>query len=52
MEGDAVGADYTDFHTLIKPGETWRIAAKVYYVYEGEPGTMARTTGIRLDAGQ
>ncbi len=35
MEGDAIGADYTDFHTLIKLGDTWRIVAKVYRMYEG-----------------
>ena len=35
MEKDAIGADYTDFHTLIKRDGTWRIIAKVYHMYEG-----------------
>jgi hypothetical protein len=35
MEKDAVGADYTDFHTLIKLDGTWQIIAKVYHMYEG-----------------
>jgi hypothetical protein len=35
MEKDAIGADYTDFHTLIKIDGTWRIIAKVYHMYEG-----------------
>ena len=35
MEKDAIGADYTDFHTLIKINGTWRIIAKVYHMYEG-----------------
>ena len=35
MEGDAIGADYTDFHTLIKLGDTWPIVAKVYHMCEG-----------------
>jgi Putative lumazine-binding len=35
MEKDAIGADYTDFHTLIKLGGTWHIIAKVYHMYEG-----------------
>ena len=34
MEKDAIGADYTDFHTLIKLDGTWRIIAKVYHMYE------------------
>jgi hypothetical protein len=34
MENDAIGADYTDFHTLIKLNGTWRIIAKVYHMYE------------------
>ncbi len=34
MEKDAIGADYTDFHTLLKLGDTWRIVAKVYHMYE------------------
>jgi hypothetical protein len=35
MEKDAIGADYTDFHTLIKMDGNWRIIAKVYHMYEG-----------------
>lgn len=35
MEKDAIGADYTDFHTLIKLDGTWRIIAKVYHMYDG-----------------
>src|SRR5688572_3780037 len=35
MENDAIGADYTDFHTLIKLDGTWRIIAKVYHMYDG-----------------
>lgn len=35
MEKDAIGADYTDFHTLIKLDGTWQIIAKVYHMYEG-----------------
>ena len=35
MERDAIGADYTDFHTLIKHNGTWQIIAKVYHMYEG-----------------
>jgi hypothetical protein len=35
MEKDAIGADYTDFHTLIKLDSTWQIIAKVYHMYEG-----------------
>ena len=35
MEKDAIGADYTDFHTLIKLAGTWHIIAKVYHMYEG-----------------
>ena len=34
MEKDAVGANYTDFHTLIKHDDTWHIIAKVYHTYE------------------
>ena len=34
MEKDAIGADYTDFHTLIKMDGIWRIIAKVYHMYE------------------
>ena len=35
MENDAIGANYTDFHTLIKIDGTWQIIAKVYHMYEG-----------------
>ena len=35
MENDAIGGDYTDFHTLIKTDGTWHIIAKVYHMYEG-----------------
>ena len=35
MEKDAIGANYTDFHTLIKIDGTWHIIAKVYHMYEG-----------------
>jgi hypothetical protein len=35
MEKDAMGADYTDFHTLIKLDGTWQIIAKVFHMYEG-----------------
>jgi Putative lumazine-binding len=35
MEKDAIGANYTDFHTLIKIERTWQIIAKVYHMYEG-----------------
>jgi hypothetical protein len=34
MENDAIGADYTDFHTLIKLDGAWRIIAKVYHMYK------------------
>ncbi|MGM4886415.1 nuclear transport factor 2 family protein [Tardiphaga sp. 20_F10_N6_6] len=35
MEKDAIGADYTDFHTLLKDAGGWKIVAKVYHQYEG-----------------
>jgi hypothetical protein len=35
MEKDAIGADYTDFHTLLKQDGTWKVIAKVYHQYEG-----------------
>jgi hypothetical protein len=35
MENDAIGANYTDFHTLIKLDGAWHIIAKVYHMYEG-----------------
>ncbi len=34
MENDAIGADYTDFHTLIKLDGNWHIIAKVYHTYK------------------
>ena len=34
MESDAIGADYTDFHTLLKQDGTWKVIAKVYHQYE------------------
>jgi hypothetical protein len=34
MENDAIGADYTDSHTLIKFDGTWHIIAKVYHMHE------------------
>lgn len=35
MEKDAIGADYTDFHTLLKQDGKWKIVAKTYHQYEG-----------------
>jgi hypothetical protein len=35
MEKDAIGANYTDFHALIKINGNWQIIAKVYHKYEG-----------------
>ena len=35
MEKDAIGADYTDFHTLITLDGTWKVIAKVYHQCEG-----------------
>ncbi|MBN9217264.1 MAG: nuclear transport factor 2 family protein [Mesorhizobium sp.] len=35
MEKDAIGADYTDFHTLLKENGEWKIIAKVFHMYEG-----------------
>lgn len=35
MEKDAMGADYTDFHTLLKQNGQWKIIAKVFHMYEG-----------------
>ena len=34
MESDAIGADYTDFHTLLKQGNEWKVIAKVYHQYD------------------
>ncbi|MFD2937460.1 nuclear transport factor 2 family protein [Spirosoma flavum] len=33
MEQDAIGADYTDFHTLLKQEGRWLVIAKVYHQY-------------------
>ena len=35
MEKDAVGATYTDFHTLIKQDGAWVVVLKVYHPYDG-----------------
>jgi hypothetical protein len=35
MERDAIGADYNDFHTLIKLDGGWKVIAKVYHQFEG-----------------
>ena len=35
MEKDAIGANYTDFHTLIKINGNGQIIAKVYHMHEG-----------------
>ncbi len=29
-----VGADYTDFHTLLKQDGTWKVIAKTYHQYD------------------
>lgn len=34
MEKDAIGADYTDFHTLLKLDGGWKIVAKTYHQYD------------------
>jgi hypothetical protein len=34
MERDAIEADYTDFHTLLKQDGEWKVIAKVYHQYE------------------
>ncbi|MQB08023.1 hypothetical protein DXT91_28715 [Agrobacterium tumefaciens] len=34
MEKDAIGADYTDFHTLLKQDGKWKIIAKTYHQYD------------------
>ncbi|MDF0681801.1 MAG: nuclear transport factor 2 family protein [Candidatus Nitrosocosmicus sp.] len=34
VENDAIGANYTDYHTLIKLDETWYIISMVYHRYE------------------
>lgn len=35
MEKDAIDADYTDFHTLLKQDGAWKIVAKTYHQYDG-----------------
>lgn len=35
MEKDAIGANYTDFHTLLKQDGARKIVAKTYHQYEG-----------------
>jgi hypothetical protein len=34
MENDAVGGNYTDFHTLLKQNGKWNVISKVYHQYE------------------
>ena len=34
MEKDAIGLDYTDFHSLVKLDGKWQIIAKVFHLYE------------------
>jgi hypothetical protein len=34
MEKDAIGADYTDFHTLLKQDGDWKVIAKTYHQYD------------------
>lgn len=34
MEHDAIDADYTDFHTLLKQDGAWKVIAKVYHQYD------------------
>jgi hypothetical protein len=34
MENDAIGADYTDFHTLLKQVGQWKVIAKTYHQYD------------------
>ncbi len=33
MERDAAGADYTDYHSLIKIDGQWKIVAKLFHLY-------------------
>lgn len=35
MEGDAIGADYNDYLTLINIAGNWQVIAKVYHQFEG-----------------
>ena len=34
IEGDALGADYTDFHTLIKQDGVWKIVTNMLHQYD------------------
>ena len=34
LEGDAVGADYTDFYTLIRQGGAWKIVTNALHQYD------------------
>lgn len=34
LENDAMGGNYTDFHTLMKQDGSWRILAKVFHAYD------------------
>ena len=34
IEGDALGADYTDFYTLIKQDDAWKIVTNVLHQYD------------------
>jgi len=34
MENDAVGGQYTDFHTLLKQNGKWNVISKVYHQYQ------------------
>ena len=34
MEKDAIGLDYTDFHSLVKLDGKWEIIAKVFHLYK------------------
>lgn len=34
MEKDAAGADYTDYHSLIKIDGQWKVVAKLFHLYD------------------
>ena len=34
MENDAAGADYTDYHSLIKIDGQWKVVAKLFHLYD------------------
>jgi len=34
MEQDAAGADYTDYHSLIKIDGQWKVVAKLFHLYD------------------